>query len=176
MIRFLALFLLLSFSAFGQVITPPATKYVVLGTITASVGNGADLTEDTLQTFQVPAGQLANVGDRLHIVAGGTFGATTDSKTARVKFGSSSAIGAITGSTAGQTTWAITVDIVKSGSSTQSVSAFAMHTNGSSGNNVTLNQTDTNQLAVTVTGQNATNSVAGSITCRYLTVDFISGG
>src|SRR6185369_2057528 len=59
----------------------------MINTPVASVGNGADTTEDTLQTFSIPAATLRTVGDRLRIVAGGTYGATTDSKTVKVKIG-----------------------------------------------------------------------------------------
>lgn len=138
----------------------------------ASVGNGADTTEDTLQTFVVPAGQLANVGDRLIITVGGTFAASTDTKTARVRF-NGVILGSIPGIAAGQTGWTGTVYFMKNGSSTQvSLAPFFATTTLNNLSNAT-GQTDTSTITITVTGQNATNSVANSITCRYMTVDFI---
>src|SRR6185369_8740398 len=53
----------------------------------SSVGNGADTSEDTLPTVVLAAGLLRSVCDRVRIVAGGTMGATTDTKNGRIKFG-----------------------------------------------------------------------------------------
>jgi hypothetical protein len=142
-----------------------------------SVGNGADLTQDTLQSFIVPAGILANVGDTLHIFASGTAGATTDAKTVTIKLNAPS-LAAFNLNVAAATRWTSDIYITKTGPNTQSygnMSATPGAPSASQVTNGTLALTDTAALPLLVTGQNATNSVAGSITCQLLTVDFISG-
>jgi hypothetical protein len=140
----------------------------------SNVGNGADTTPDTLQTFTMAAGQLKNVGDRILIKAGGTFGATTDSKTASFRLSAGVLFG-ITVTAAGQTAWRIEGEICKSGANAQTFSGYACGNNNTFfGNTATAAQIDTNALALSITGQNTTNSVASSVTCRYFTVDYIA--
>lgn len=171
---FIILLSLIPAIAHAQQLFPLAINNEVPLYITGtSVGNGADTTEDQLQTYMLPAGQLANVGDMIHIIAGGVFAGSTDSKTVKVKF-ANAALSIPTGSTVGQTRWSSEVWIVKTGSNTQSFMAVGTNVSASAGtNNGTATATDTNALSVTVTGQNATNSVAGSVTCQFLTVQYI---
>lgn len=169
---------LLPLCADAQQINGGRPAYQVLNTQmnSAGVGNGADLTEDTLFTYTIAANQLANVGDRLHIVAAGIMVSSTDNKTARVKFGGQNAISLTTTSTT-TVQWRIETDIVKTAASVQSSSALgtmsgivaAQAVLGSAAWTVT----DTAAIALLVTGQNTTNSTANTITCKYLTVDFI---
>jgi hypothetical protein len=139
----------------------------------ASNGNGADLTEDTFAapTFTIPAGQLAAVGDTIHIVASGNLGATTDVKTVRLKINGTN-MGAAIANTAAQTAWKIDTYISKTGSNAQLIVALGQSV--STGNSFTGagSQTDTSPITVAVSGQNSTNPVANSITCTFLTVDF----
>jgi hypothetical protein len=152
--------------------TGPTGIHLLYQTST-SVGNGADTTEDTLQTFVVPAGKLAAVGDRLVIELSGTMAASTDSRTSRVRLNGGSNIGGITGTTVNHTQWVNRVVIMKTGSNTQSVVSNATVSAAPLGLVSLLTVTDTAAITITVTGQNNTNSVAGSITCRYMTVDYI---
>lgn len=173
----IAALLLLPLGAAAQTVSGGKQLYQVLFVTTTPGGNGADLNEDTMTTYTVPAGTLANVGDRLHITASGTFGGTTDSKTVRIKLGSSAAVASLNVATSGQVTWNAIVDIIKSGSNAQRYGGVVASTaNGSSAGSGSISQTDTNALALVVTGQNATNSVANSITCQNLQVDFIPAG
>jgi hypothetical protein len=139
-----------------------------------NVGNGADITVDTLQTFTMAAGQLKNVGDRIIIRAGGTFAASTDNKIAQCRMGAAPLF-SVTVSAAGQTSWRIEGEICKTGANAQASSGYAAATNNimaaSSG---TQAQTDTGALVLSIVGQNTTNPVASSITCRYFTVDYIA--
>jgi hypothetical protein len=171
---FVAILVVSGGTAYAQQVSPALLNAEVPLYVTGvSVGNGADTTEDQLQTYTLPAGQLANVGDIIHITAGGVFAGSTDSKTVKVKF-AGAALSIPTGSTVGQTRWSSEVWIVKTGSNTQSFMAVGTNVSASAGtNNGTATATDTNALAVTVTGQNATNSVAGSVTCQYLAVQYI---
>ena len=139
----------------------------------ASVGNGADLTEDTLQSFTIPSAQLRNMGDIIRVKAGGTMGATTDVKAARVRLAGSN-VAQVTSAVAGGTSWAIEVDVQKTASNAQILTGWglAQSTVVTALTAATV-LTDTGTIALTVTGQNTTNSVAGSITCRYLTVEYL---
>lgn len=147
------------------------TKITRLNLTTTSVGNGADTTEDTLQSFTIPANTLVNVGDTLRIIAGGVFAASTDNKTVRVKLGGT-AISSPTGITAGSIRWGVEAWVVKTGSNTQSYLSTGATVSGTQGTDTfTLSLTDTSTIALTITGQNSTNSSANSVTCRFLIVE-----
>jgi hypothetical protein len=167
---------LASIQAHAQLITNPPSGFQRLFSQGASSGNGADLTEDTLttcSTYSLPANTLANVGDTIRIVAGGKLGATTDARTYKVKLGSLIVV-AVATSLAVATDWYAELSITKTGASTQSYSAIATSLGivafARSG---TASLTDTAPIAVTVTGQNATNTVAGSVTCQMIIVDLM---
>lgn len=170
----LALVLLASLGPASAIIVPSAGKPSVPLYVTgSSVGNGADLTEDTLQTYTLPGGTLINVGDRLHVVAGGAYAASTDSKSARVKIGATQ-LATPSGTTVNTTTWQVDAWVVKTGNNAQSYNASAVVVNTSSagGRSGTATLTDTGALNIVVTGQNTTASTANSITCQYFAVDY----
>lgn len=139
------------------------------------IGNGADLTEDTLITYSIPANTFVNVGDTVRVIASGAYASSTDSKTARLK------IGAVTAATAAATAttnllWRIEFNITKSATNAQQLEYVAansggagtqMYGNGASG------LVDGVANALTITGQNTTNSVASSVSVRYVTIDLI---
>jgi len=139
---------------------------------TTSVGNGADLTQDVLQTYSVPANTMRNVNDRLIVRAGGTFIGSTDSKTVAMRWGGANVL-AQTVTTASQQAWRMDADIIKTGPNAQTVSGL-MGTNSSVTGAAAsaTSRTDTGPLAIDITGQNATTATASSITCRYFTVDY----
>jgi len=141
----------------------------------AVAGNGADLTEDSLMSYSLPANTLANVGDTIRIFAAGALGATTDAKTVRIKFGTTP-VHAPNSSAAGTTRWTSQIYITKTGSGTQSYGTMGVMQATAVGSGVisgTLTKTDTSPIAIEVTGQNATNSVANSVTIQLLFIEFI---
>jgi hypothetical protein len=145
-----------------------------------SVGNGADLNEDILKTYTLPAGTLSGNGDIIHITAGGTMGATTDSKTVRIRVGgiAGSVLANPSGATAGAVTWHSEAWIMRTGVGTQSFnSSGAVVGSGNTGGVLTSNGTFDETLAqdILVTGRNTTNSVAGSITCSWFHVEYKPG-
>lgn len=168
------LFLALIFSlpASAQVITPGPSGFQRLYSTGVSVGNGADTTQDTLHSYTLVAGQMANVGDVIHIRSGGTLAATTDNKTVRLSVGGQ-VIAALTTASAGVTSWVLDAVIIKTGSSTQSyltnMTALSGSGNTRSG---TLTLTDTSTIAVLVTGQDNTAGNANAITAQLTTVDY----
>jgi hypothetical protein len=139
----------------------------------APVGSGADTTEDTLQSYSLPGGTLANVGDRIRITAGGTFINNTDSKIARVRFGPSQFQTAVS-SNASNTSWQITLEVQKTGANAQMTNSIGFtnaQSPGVGGSSSALN--DTAAIAISATGQNNTNPTANSVTCRYFVVEYI---
>ncbi len=151
--------------------SPPLNVLSVDGVL---VGNGADTTEDTLKTVTLAAKTLNKVGDTIHISAGGTFAASTDVKTLRVKFGGTAVISP-PGVAAGEIKWGVDIWITKTGLNTQSYNAIGRVLNSSNDgtSSGTLAITETAAIAVVVTGQNATNSVASSVTVQMLRVELI---
>jgi hypothetical protein len=140
-----------------------------------SVGNGADTTEDTLQTYTIPASTLKSTGDRIHVVAGGLFAASTDTKSARLRWGGN-LITSLQGTTAAMTSWSIDFWIVKTGASTQSFVCNGSMVGASGFPNVhagTQTVTDTSTIAVAITGQNSTAATLNTITCQYFSVEYV---
>jgi hypothetical protein len=143
---------------------------------TTSVGNGADTTEDVLQTYTLPVGIFSNIGDTILIQASGTLGATTDSKVMRIKAGGTAVSFTPTATLATQTQWRLQTAIQKRGSTLQTVDSIGSLSGGSGTTNtqsIQINANDTIAMIITITGQNSTSSVAGSITCQYATIDYI---
>ena len=165
---------LLCGSAFAQMVAGGSSGAVVsLYSDTAgSAGNGADLTEDQLKTYTIPPNTLVNVGDMIHITAGGALGGTTDNKTVRIRMNSlaGSVVGLTTGTAVSVQRWVMDVWIVKMDTGTAHTS-ISGSTNGATGSAPPL--TDSTPNPVLISGQNATNSVAGSVTCTFFAVSYI---
>jgi hypothetical protein len=156
----------------AQQITAPPTSTGALYITGSAVGNGADLTQDTLQSYTLAAGKLQNVGDQILISAGGQFIGSTDNRTARILFGGTQVMG-FTTTSASATRWGVQVLVTKTGSNTQSYMSFGAGNAGTTADSNTLTKTDTSTIVVSATGQNTTNSVANSIVCQYFTVSYI---
>ena len=137
------------------------------------VCNGADTSEDTLFTYNIPAGTLNAAGDRIRIYAGGTFAGSTDTKTARVHLNGAGFTHNNNGVAAVTTAWVTYVEVQKIGPSLQQASSFGLGNAASSGvGAASASLTDTAAIALTVTGQNATAATAGSICVRYVAVEY----
>jgi hypothetical protein len=169
--------------AFAQPLPKPAPAgkaASVLFITGTSVGNGADTTEDALQSFTLPAGILANVGDMIRITAGGSAGGTTDAKLVRIRLGSitGTIVANPTLNVATMTRWSAIVALVKTGPNAQSYAGNASLAVGGSASGALAGPatlTDTAPIQIIVTGQNNTNPVAGSVLCTFLSVEFIGG-
>lgn len=152
---------------------PTRPTYQLLYVAGASVGNGADTTEDALQTFTLPANTISATGDVIEIEAAGTFAASTDTKTMRVKFGAITFTNLV-GNTAGNTTWWYRVRMIRTSSGVyRSLVNYMMNNQPVSPVTATPSQSETVDNVIAVTGQNSTNPVAGSITCAYFCVSFM---
>jgi hypothetical protein len=165
-------------TALAQSITPGAGPVSELFFNGATSSNGADLTEDTLTTcvYNLPANTLVNVGDRVRVFAGGTAGATTDNKSAKLRVGGGAPgiIASVPLNAAAQIKWSIYAEIAKTGASTQRTGMITVSGNtGAPDGFIDTTVTDTAIIPISITGQNPTNAVAGSVTCGYMTVELI---
>ena len=170
---------LLAAGSFGQTVTPSGSvPYVPLVVDGASAGNTAVTnTEEVLKTYTVPANTLNNIGDVLEITAGGVMGATTDVKTAGIRVGGigGALCAAPSGNAASMIRWYGSARLVKTGTTAMSITGFGAVLNGSNNgtSSGTTNITTTASTDVVITGKNATNSVAGSVTVQYFSVTLI---
>ena len=141
----------------------------LLSTQLTATGNGADLTEDTLQTYTMPANTFDVTGRCIRVEGFGNFGANADVKTIRLYFGSAN-IYTSTGLTQNGTGWYIWATICKNGSNLQTFGA-----GGTDGNNLpgtfsgAMNQTDSGSIIIKITGQTGTAN-ANDIIANGMTV------
>ncbi|HZT90288.1 MAG TPA: hypothetical protein VFA12_20275 [Stellaceae bacterium] len=121
----------------------------------AGLGNGNDTTEDTLDSFSLPANSLDVVGRMLYIYAWGMLANNAHSKTAKLYFGSEVvSTGAQTGANVG---WALEMVIAKAGANSQVISGQLI-TGATHGGvvNQSGTETDTSAITLKVTGQTGT--------------------
>jgi uncharacterized protein YdaL len=150
----------------------------LISTALTATGNGADVTEDTLQTYSLPADSLESVGRCVRVTSWGTTANNADTKTARVYFGNANNVltMALTSNLAGS--WKFVMVACKTGANTQTITANGYI--GTSGNGVTLTsttvsgvQTDTSAIVIRTTGQAGTAN-ANDIVCTAQLVEFLS--
>lgn len=146
-----------------KVVSPPTVESVsVLTNDTTTTGN-ITTGEDTLQTYAVPANQLANNGSCLTGAASGTFAATANNKRIRLKFGATTILdtGALVTSAAGS--WVLRYEIVRTGAATQKCNAFIVFSDGaieSLSAYVTAAETLSGSVNIVITGEaTATNDI-----------------
>jgi hypothetical protein len=146
-----------------------------MGLLTAqvtAVGNGANTTEDILQTFSLPANALDAVGRGVRIKAWGTLANNGDGKTVRIYFGAN--IYNSTNLPTANVAWCIWADVFKTGSNTQTAIGTGNFGNSTPATNSTApNQADTSAIIIKVTGQ-ATVANANDIICNGMTVEMIN--
>lgn len=142
----------------------------------AIVGNGADTTFDTLQTYTAPANTLLNIGDAIHVVASGTFASSTDTKNIKIVLnpaGAGPTIASLVGNAASTVNWALDVWIVKTGSNAQSVHVQGTvigTANAAGTSSVTSAVADGSSITIAVQGQNASLATANTANCRIFLV------
>lgn len=138
----------------------------------AGVGNGADTTEDTLFTYSLPAGALANVGNEIDIVAWGSVAATSATKTVKLYFGASITQTAVYTTT--QTgAWFIQMKVYKQAASVQMAITEVDSLGATTTRTITVNnagsETDTAAITIKVTGQSSA-ATANLVLCNGFTV------
>ncbi len=145
---------------------------------TAAVGNPADLTEDTLLSYTMPANTLAAAGDKIHTQAYCILSNNTHNRTTRLYFGSMLLID-IPNVSVQNYQFYMDMTVTKTGSNTQIVSAFLAESipPGNASSSVATyyqlgTETDTSSIVVKTTG--ATNvATANDVTCTQMSVEFI---
>lgn len=137
-----------------------------------SPGNGADTTEDTLVTFNLPANSLQNVGQGVCIQAFGSIGATSATKTAKLYFGTS-LTNSIVATTTQTGAWEIYAEVFKTAAGVQCALFEQDFAGGATVRNVAVSTTgsevDTAAITIKATGQSSV-ATAGLVVCNGLIV------
>lgn len=152
-----------------------ATAHGVAYCDAAIVGSGADTTEDTLKTWPLPASSLDANNKGLRVTMFGDGVSTGDVTTIRAYFGATAVLTKVL--TASQAnTWRCVFEVTRTGAATQTASGV-LHNGGTAQSTVQANAAPAETLsgAVTIkcTGQRATSSVANSLRCLFMMVEFI---
>lgn len=136
-----------------------------------SVGNGADQTEDNLQTGSLLAYSLRDVGDCIILTAYGRTGANGDSKDIKLYFGATVVASALA-TTANAKNWYAYAEVYKTGAGAQLAFGFVqVDTTAGAIQRSTPAETDTAAITVKTTGKENTASTANSIISDVLTAD-----
>lgn len=157
-------------SKFGRVLKDLVKTVVPLYVSVVSGGNGADQTEDVMQTFSIPANTLgANLCQGIEIEAWGTFAANGDNKQVKLYFGASVIASGVV--TANAKNWFAKMKVFRTGVATQVVVAeMLIDTTDITPTVTTGAETETAAIVAKVTGQETTASTANSITCKLFIV------
>lgn len=145
---------------------------MIYGT-SASVATGGGTTEQTLATYSLPANALDAAGRRIRVHTAFHMATNGNNKTIKLYFGGSSiSSGTLTDS---NKNGVATLDIVKSGASTQIVSGTMQHDTTMITPYVNASGSDTDTAAITIkmTGQDGTDS-AGDIVMDDFYVEYMN--
>lgn len=143
--------------ALGTYGTFPAAGNIYEYSNATGTGNGNDTTEDTLQSFTLPANAFDAIGRSLWVYAFGTFANNAHSKTGKLYFGSSIVLSTGANTTTGGISWALELLVMKSGASAQIASGQLITGTTHGGvQNFTGTETDTAGIVIKVTGQTGT--------------------
>lgn len=145
----------------------------LLNAQTAAVSTGAGTSEQVLQTYTMPANQLASAGQAVRIRCWGSTAANANNKTRKLYFGTSVLTTATEAANAQR--WVLEMVVMRTGAATQSVSATGLAGTGSVTPLSYVNQgTDdlTAGVVIKCTGTDGTDS-AGDITANGMIVEQI---
>lgn len=144
----------------------------LINTAVTPVGNGADLTEDTLQSYSLPANSLESVGRCVRVTSWGTTANNTDLKTIKVYFGASQISSGASGFQ--NMTWIVHLTVCKTGSNTQSVIGDMMvGTTAIAPSYTTGADADSSAITIKTTGQ-AGAANANDILSQGQIVEYLS--
>lgn len=136
-------------------------------------GNGADTTDDTLQSLTIPANYFTAPGQTIRITATGTTAANGNNKQIKIKSGATTLMTSGT-LTTNNGSWRMQLDIQNLASNSQNVSG-----QGISGTTVwttSAAQTLTTTAAITIniTGASGTTGAANDVVCNNMYAEIIS--
>lgn len=166
----------------GTLSASGGTGVTRLTTNIVSVGNGADTTEDILQTYTLTAGQLASTGQAIRITASGQWltNATNATRTVKLYFGST-VVAQLSTNTANlntpSATWRVQSEVIRLTGTTQIASSFGEVSrlfNGVISSTAETNPAETlsGTVLIKVTGQSAA-AFANFVTSDMLMVEFL---
>lgn len=136
------------------------------------VGNGADTTEDVLQSFTLPAASLATNGKALRVRLSGTTAANADTKVSQIYFGATNITlfnGAVNG-----VLWYSDFTVVRTSATTQDMFQFGGQALSIGYGHATPTETLANAIVVKVTGRNSSNPTANSVVCNWMLVEVLN--
>lgn len=156
-----------------QLVTWPAAfdgDAISLDTNTTAASN-VSTTETDLMTYSLPAGALAVNGQKVRVTGWGTYAANGNTKTVRLRFGST--IISTRAGTGNNVAWWIQAIVVRTGDATQVASGIQLEV-GNAGQPTSTSPAETLSSAVTIklTGQSATAS--DDITARGFMVEWLA--
>ncbi len=139
-------------------------------------GTAADTTEDTMQTYTLPASSFNVNGQCIRIHATGTCVSTANALTLRVYFGST-VIHTITLTASLAGLWVVDATAWRVASNSQWCDSASQKSLTASSytpemNSITNAQTDTSTIVIKITGQEATTGTLNSITCKSISIWF----
>lgn len=140
---------------------------------TNNVGTGADTTEDTLHTYNLPANSLSANGKGIRIYGWGTTAANANAKTLKVYFGSL-ALTIASAVAANPKPWNFELEIRRVGVGSQTYCLTGQFNGAIVATQVgTASQDETTDLTLKTTGTNGTAS-ANDLTEANFTVEFLN--
>lgn len=139
------------------------------------IGNAADLTDDTLFTYSLPANSLDVTGREIVVEAFGKFAANGNNKTVKLFFGTTMVFssGVVTTNNLG---WIARMTLTKTGASTQIGIGFGA--GGTTVWSVALpmagTETDTGAITIKVTGASPTTGAAADVVGNAFNVVYLN--
>jgi hypothetical protein len=135
-----------------------------------AVGNGADQTEDNLQTFSLAANALDANGKCVYIYAAGSTGANADSKDLKLYFGAT-VVAQILANTANAKSWYADAFVCRTSAGAQIASGSAqVDATASVATVTTPAETETGAIVIKVTGKENAANTANAVVSKLLVV------
>lgn len=156
-----------------QLVTWPAAfdgDVISLETNTTTAAN-VSTNETDLMTYSLPGGSLAVNGQKVRITGWGTYAANGNTKTVRIRFGST--VVSTRASTGNNVAWWIQALVVRTGAATQVASGVQLES-GNAGQPTATSPSETLADAITIklTGQSGTAS--DDVTARGFIVEWLA--
>jgi hypothetical protein len=141
----------------------------------SDTGTSAGTTEETLATYTLSAGYVANNGESIRITAAGSFGANAHTKTVKIKVGSNTYVTNAATTAPNGVSWVATVLIKRTGA-TGAVAIGSLLIDTEYAENVNINKSGItwgSANTITVTGQNGSAS-ANDIVCSIVDIEHLA--
>lgn len=139
---------------------------------TTPVSNGADTTDDVLQSFTIPANYFNTAGQTLRVTASGVTGATANNKQIKLKVGATTLLNSGT-LTTNAGSWRFVAEIVYTGANAQMVSGQGISGTTVWAGSAAQTLTTGAAIVVNVTGASGTTGAAADVTCNSMIVEII---